>query len=446
MYSARKQMVYAAGQKLTVAMQFAACVVLLLQLLAPKTMEAHSCEAKDSFWKDYGLVYYFVAFVFRFFVPRLTEFVYDADNKCRLSCMPDLKRLIQAEALFTDTVNTITTINGLKISKHEEYVVNGALYFCALFLPLVFALIHYLGSNTYERGYKIGKALYLGGNLASTTSMIVSYIINLTYDADHKTDDARSAIWQGVLCSISAIIGCYVSGWGNVNHQRWLGKVQTGADSFYYPAANMLAISQCKAPSAFTIDGYKHRGWKIATGVSAVGILTAIFDYITYHDISSEGEILRVVEEFVPDSSVPQKIKVMLTNLIFACNLTISRGNSHSLLVNNEPDIEQGDGDTFMRSQSPIPGTMAAAYGQNETDQRQPASHGYPANRRRHLFPGGRTERGNTAPDIEARVNGDDFTIRHPRYPNPEKNASPHEIIPLLNPDSSRQERKYGTL
>ena len=140
--------------KLCSSMQFAACAVLVLQLLMADAMAEDSCEAKGSFWKDLGLVTYLMFFIFRFFLIQgalLT--LYNDEGKAILkyrSKLPSIKDAILFEATSTDMINTCSSIYGWTIpgvTEQEQLAVKSILYVLTLLSP-AFDLVFSLGTKT----------------------------------------------------------------------------------------------------------------------------------------------------------------------------------------------------------------------------------------------------------------------------------------------------------
>lgn len=323
--------------KLCTSMQFAACGVLLLQLVAEQTMEENSCEAKGSFWKDIGLMTYLTFFIFCFFLIHCLSFnSYDnegkAIGKCR-SLLPNIKQAIIFESKATDTINSCSSIYNWTISgvpAQGELAVKTILYTLMLLSP-AFDTLFYFGKKTcfkqrliaatqnpkFKKYFiSLAEACYAGINLASTISMIIQFSINIAYDSVHEEDYPHSAWLLGIFSTLAGIIGFSIALSNSDTLNTILNKLQSSADSFYYPVANLLSMTECKWPNDFSVAGFQQDGYKIAIGASSIALVTAILDYCTHQPPNNEQEIFKVVERFSAKKTLSLNVKAALINML----------------------------------------------------------------------------------------------------------------------------------
>lgn len=323
--------------KLCSSMQFAACAVLVLELLIANTMEEDSCEAKGSFWKDVGMVTYLIFFIFRFFLIQSALLaLYNDEGKAIMkyrSRLPSIKDAIQFEATSTDTINTCSSIYGWTIpgvSEQGQLAVKSILYVLTLLSP-AFDLVFSLGTKTrFKQKIKdatanpkfkkyfieLAKASYAGINLASTVTMIIQFATNVAYDSVHEENYPHSSWLLGVFGSLAGVMGFSISLSQSDRLKTVLTKLQSSADSFYYPAANMLSIAECQWPTKFSVVGFKKQGYGLAIGASTLALVTATLDYFTHRPPNNKKEIIRVVEQFSAEKTISAKIKAVLINML----------------------------------------------------------------------------------------------------------------------------------
>jgi hypothetical protein len=306
--------------KATTAMQFAACVVLLLQLFCPKFLEKHSCEADGSFVDDTGLMAYMMAFIFRFFtINMITGQAYYSDGKAKIAQLPSVHTMLKAEAKSTDCINTFTTIYFLNfsgISNAAQLSIKNSLMALAFMAPAYDLLIgktglrekidekvaditwlqNFVDSHKISvRGRKFFDGTYSGLNLASTIIMIVQFMINLGYDSVHENDYPHTQKMIAIFAALAAIIGFNINCFGNKSIKLVLTKLQSALDSFYYPFANMAAMITCANPEIIEdITRFEQSGYQFMVGIGVVSVIVAVLDYFTHRPPESYKELEKV--------------------------------------------------------------------------------------------------------------------------------------------------------